>query len=105
VIDLTVLKLKSSKSLRCHPRRSLRRGSTPPHSLLLGRLELWAFEHQRVEAEKGDLPALSVANLARYMTYIPSLGFLPAALASHPFEHQRVEAEKGDLPPWISRLL
>jgi hypothetical protein len=30
--------------------------------------------------------------------YIPSLGFLPAALASHPFEHQNFEAEKGDLP-------
>jgi hypothetical protein len=33
-----------------------------------------------VEAEKDDLPALSVENLARYMIYIPSLRFLPAAL-------------------------
>jgi hypothetical protein len=43
-----------------------------------------------LDAEKDDLPALSVENLARYMIYIPSLGFLPAALASHPFDHQAV---------------
>ena len=56
--------VKIPKSLRCPLPLSLRLTGSQPQSFLLGRLELWAFEHQPVEAEKGDLPALSVENLA-----------------------------------------
>jgi hypothetical protein len=60
----------------------------------MGSMKSNALSHW-LKAEKGALPALSVENLVRYMIYIPSLGFLPAALAFHPFEHQPgLKAEK-----------